>query len=236
MFSLTVTACIHSSSSIVLPPCEPLLPPVTHSDLGLHPMNEGWSLGGSALLLPGVDQLWSWLGASGSCQELQREMDEPLCWLLGIGLWCVSGDWWVNTAPPAPQVRLMHPYHETNILSWGSYMLTRKGKEIRSRRLVNWAVVGWWLRGRADSIVESSARAAQTTGRHHSSAVIKTEGLLMHWWGFKCLWRALTVWLFICFARPQSVFSALGPTRQQIELLKAVHLWTLDWSISIWLK
>lgn len=125
--------CIHTSSSIVLPPCEPLLPPVTHSGLGLQPMNEGWFLGGSALLLPGVDQLWSWLGASGSCQELQREMDEVLCWLLGIGWWCVSSDWWLNTALPAPRVKLMHPYHKTTILSWGSYTFKRKGEEIRKQ-------------------------------------------------------------------------------------------------------
>lgn len=51
-------------------------------------------------------------------------------------------------------------------------------------------MLGSWLRGRADSIIASSAVAAQTTGRSHSSSIIKTEGLLMQWWGFKCLWRA----------------------------------------------
>lgn len=51
-------------------------------------------------------------------------------------------------------------------------------------------MLGSWLRGRADSIIVSSAVAAQTTGRSHSSSIIKTEGLLMQWWGFKCLWRA----------------------------------------------
>lgn len=127
-------------------PGSPSWPLSTHSGLGLQPMNEGWVLGGSALLLPGVDWLWSWLSASGSCQEPQREMDEPLRWLLGIGLWCVSGDWWVNTAPPAPQVKLMHPHHKTTILSWGSDMLKRKGrvkhqafcKRSRCRRVAAW--------------------------------------------------------------------------------------------------
>lgn len=36
----------------------------------------------------------------------------------------------------------------------------------------------------------------------------------------------LTVWLFICFARLQSLFSAQRPTEREIELLKAVHLRT----------
>lgn len=44
--------CIHTSSSIVLPPCEPLLAPVTHTGLGLQSMNEGWVLGGSAPFAP----------------------------------------------------------------------------------------------------------------------------------------------------------------------------------------
>lgn len=57
----------------------------------------------------------------------------------------------------------------------------------RRRRFVNGADVGEWLRGRADSIIDSCAVAAQT------SSVIKTEGLLMHWWGFKCLWRVLSL-------------------------------------------
>lgn len=111
--------------------CPPTLSPfapVTHSGLGLQPMNEGWFLGGSALLLPGVDQLWSWVGATVSCQVLQREMDEPLWWLLGIGWWGVSRDWWVYTAPPAPWVKLVHPHQKTTILSWGSYMMRRKGE------------------------------------------------------------------------------------------------------------
>lgn len=38
----------------------------------------------------------------------------------------------------------------------------------------------------------------------------------------------LTVWLFVCFARLQSLFSAWRPTEQEIELLKAVHLQTLS--------
>lgn len=200
--------CIHTSRSIVLPPCEPLLPPVTHSGLGLQPMKEGWVLGGSALLLPGVDWLWSWLSDSGSCQELQREMDEQLWWLLGIGWWCVSSDWWVNTAPPAPRVKLVRPCHKTSILSWGSYMLRRKGKEIR--RFVNWADVGKWLCGRADSIIESCSAAVETTGRFHSRSIIKTEGLLMHWWGFKCLWRALSLCGFLFVLPGFSHCSQLG--------------------------
>lgn len=82
------------------------------------------------------------------------------------------------------------------------------------------------LRGRADSITESCAATAQTTGRSLSSSIIKTEGLLMHWWGFGGLRREL--WLcgsFICFARLQSLCSR--PTEQEIESLRAVHLWAL---------
>lgn len=129
-------------------------------------MNGGWVLGGSALLLPGVDQLWSWLCASGSCQKLQREMDELLSWLLCIGWWYVYSDWWVNTVLPAPPVKLMHPDHKNTTLSRGSYMLKRKGEVKRNRRCVKWADAGKWLRGRADSIIESSLSAAgvQTTG------------------------------------------------------------------------
>lgn len=61
--------------------------------------------------------------------------------------------------------------------------MRRKGKEMKSRHFVKRADVGKQLRGRADSIIESRAVSAQTTRRFHSSSVIKTEVLLMHWWG-----------------------------------------------------
>lgn len=55
---------IHSSTLLnknnkvhCLPPCEPFLPPVTRSVLGLQRMNGGWVLGGSALLLPAAEPL-----------------------------------------------------------------------------------------------------------------------------------------------------------------------------------
>lgn len=74
------------------------------------------------------------------------------------------------------------------------------------------------LRGRADSITESCAATAQTTGRSPSSSIIKTEGLLMHWWGFGGLWRERSLCgSFICFARLQSLCSAPRPTEQEIE-------------------
>lgn len=189
------------------------LAPVTYSDLGLQPMNEGWFLGGSALLLPGVDCLWSWLSVSGSCQVFQREMDEQLWWLLGIGWQRVSSDWWANTAPPAPQVKLVHPYHKATILPRGSYMMRRKGKEMRSRRFVKRADVGKQLRGRADSIIESCAVAAQTTRRFHSSLVIKTEVLLMHWWGLNISFMFIAV-----------MFPAWGPIEQLLQLLWPITL------------
>lgn len=142
-------------------PSEPSVPPVTHSGPRLQSMNRGWALGGFALLHPGVDWLWSWLDASGSCQELQREMDELLCWLLGTGWWCVPSDGWVYTVSPDLWVKLIRPGHETTILSWRSF----KVKE-RNRRFVNWADGGKLLRGRADSIIKSSVSVvvAQTTG------------------------------------------------------------------------
>lgn len=57
----------------------------------------------------------------------------------------------------------------------------RKGGTLRNRRFGKGADVGKWLCGRAESITEW--RAAPASGRFHSSSLIKTEGLLMHWWG-----------------------------------------------------
>lgn len=75
------------------------------------------------------------LGAARSCKERWMSCSADC-------LWCVSSDWWVNTAPPAPRVKLMHPCHKTTILSWRSDMLKRKAEEIGNRGFVNWADVG----------------------------------------------------------------------------------------------
>lgn len=87
-------------------------------------------------------------------------------------------------------------------------MLRRKGEEIR--RFVNGADVGKRLCGRADSVIESCSVAVQSTGRFYSSSVIKTEGLLMHWWGSKCLWRALSLCGFLFVLPGFSHCSQLG--------------------------
>lgn len=134
------------------------------------------------------------LGAARSCKERWMSSSDD-CWALAGDVSPVIDE--LTQRPPAPRVKLVHPCHKTTILSRGSDMLRRKGKEIRSRRFAKWADVGKWLRGRADSIIESCAVVAQTTGRFHSSSIIKTEGLLMHWWGFKCLWRTLSLCGFL---------------------------------------
>lgn len=134
------------------------------------------------------------LGAARSCKERWMSFSAD-CWALAGEASPVIDE--LTQRPPLCGSNWRTLTKKNTILFWGSYMFKRKGTEIRNRHFVNWADVGKWLRGRADSIIESSAVAAQTTGSFHSSTVIKIERLWMHWWGLKHLWRALSLCGFL---------------------------------------
>lgn len=160
------------------------------------------------------------LGAARSCKER---------WMSGSAdCWALAGD--VSPVIDELTRRPLRSTGQTGAPVPSNHRAVPRKRRVkktseRSGRLVNGADVGKWLRGRADSITESGAVAAQTTGRFHSSSVIKTEGLLMHWWGVKCLWRVLSLCGFLFVLQGFSHCSEPGgPQSRRSVLLEAVHL------------